>query len=329
VADLDLEPSAPASQAADPSPAERRVRPPGLLGGLVRTARPRQWVKNLLVLAAPAAAGALGSRTVLERLAVVLALFTCASAATYLLNDVLDAEADRAHPDKRRRPVASGRVPVPAACVTAAVLASTATVGSLLLCTWGTSLVIGIYLVIQVAYCARLKHILVVDLAVVASGFLLRALVGGLAVGIPISRWFLITAGFGALFLVSAKRYSELVLMERHGGASRQLLSSYTPGYLRFVWQLSAGAALFGYCLWALGDVTAGAGPSVGAGPRQGVLPWRELSVIPFVLGLLRCAVFADRGTAGAPEEVLLRDRSLMVIGLLWAVLYGCAVVRL
>jgi decaprenyl-phosphate phosphoribosyltransferase len=322
-----------ASPAADlaPLPAERGIRAPGrLLGGLVKTARPRQWIKNLLVVAAPAAAGQLGSRTVLERLPIVLVLFTFASAATYLLNDVLDVEADRAHPEKRRRPIASGRVPVPAAVVAAVVLAAAAIAGSLVLCNWATSLVIGTYLVIQFAYCTKLKHVLVVDLAVVASGFLLRALVGGLAVDIPISRWFLITTGFGALFMVSAKRYSELVLMEEHGGKSRALLTSYTQGYLRFVWQLSAGAALFGYCLWALGDATAAGGaPLVGVSPHQGVLPWRELSVIPFVVGLLRYAVFADRGTAGAPEDVVLGDKSLMVIGLLWAVVYGCAVIKL
>ena len=308
---------------------ERGIRSPlRLLGGLLRTTRPRQWIKNLLVVAAPAAAGQLGSRRVLEHLPIVLLLFTCASAATYLLNDVLDVEADRAHPDKRRRPIASGRVPVPAACAAAAVLAALAVAGSLELCNWATSLVIGTYLVIQFGYCTRLKHVLVADLVVVASGFLLRALVGGLAVDIPISRWFLITTGFGALFMVSAKRYSELVLMEEHGGKSRALLTSYTRGYLRFVWQLSAGAALFGYCLWALDDATAGA-PLVGVSARQGVLPWRELSVIPFVLGLLRYAVLADQGTAGAPEDVVLGDRSLMVIALLWAVVYGCAVVKL
>ena len=315
----------PAAQAA-----ERGIRSPlRLLGGLVQTARPRQWIKNLLVLAAPAAAGELGSRTVLERLPVVLVLFTCASAATYLVNDVLDVEADRAHPEKRRRPIASGRVPVPAACVAAAVLAAAAVGGSLEWCNWATSLVIGTYLVVQFGYCTKLKHILVADLVVVASGFLLRALVGGLAVDIPISRWFLITTGFGALFMVSVKRYSELVLIEEHGGKSRALLTSYTQGYLRFVWQLSAGAALFGYCLWALGDATAGGAPLVGGSPPQGVLPWRELSVIPFVLGLLRYAVFADRGTAGAPEDVVLGDRALMVIGLVWAVVYGCAVAKL
>ncbi|MEF9884900.1 decaprenyl-phosphate phosphoribosyltransferase [Streptomyces sp. P9-A4] len=286
--------------------------------GLLRTARPRQWVKNVLVLAAPVAAGRLDSWQTGARLALVFALFTAAASAVYLLNDARDAEADRAHPVKRHRPVAAGQVPAGLAAVTGVLLGLGAAVAAALLCGAMTAALLAAYLVMQVAYCVRLKHVLVVDLAVVATGFLMRAMIGGVALGIPLSRWFLITTGFGALFMVAAKRYSEAVRMEGAEGATRALLTRYTTGYLRFVWQLAAGAAVLGYCLWAL-----------EASPAEAFLPWRQLSMVAFILGVLRYAVFADRGTAGAPEDVVLRDRPLAVIGLAWAAMYGMSLVGL
>jgi decaprenyl-phosphate phosphoribosyltransferase len=173
----------------------------------------------------------------------------------------------------------------------------------------------------QFAYCVWLKHVLVVDLVIVTTGFLMRAMAGGVALDIDLSRWFLVTSGFGALFMVAAKRYSELMLMSGQDGevgASRALLGAYTTGYLRFVWQLAAGVAVLAYCLWAM---------ETGAAPR-GWLPWRQLSMIPFILSVLRYAVFADAGSAGAPEDVVLRDQALVVIALAWGVLYVLAVVN-
>ncbi|MFD3498510.1 decaprenyl-phosphate phosphoribosyltransferase [Streptomyces sp. NPDC058676] len=298
----------------------RKPPPPrkgSLLGGLVKTARPRQWVKNVLVVAAPAAAGQLFSRHALTRLALVFALFTACAAAVYLINDARDADADRAHPTKRRRPVAAGQVPVPVAYAVGGALGVLAPVVAAWLASPAVAALLTAYLAMQLAYCVSLKHVLVVDLVVVTTGFLMRAMAGGLALGIPLSRWFLITTGFGALFMVSAKRYSEAVQMAGKAGATRALLSEYTPGYLRFVWQLAAGVAVLGYCLWALEE---------GGVPHTSVLPWRQLSMVAFVLAILRYAVFADRGTAGEPEDVVLRDRALAVIGLVWVAMYALAV---
>ncbi|MGW1889507.1 decaprenyl-phosphate phosphoribosyltransferase [Streptomyces sp. NPDC002004] len=284
--------------------------------GLLKTARPRQWVKNSLVVAAPAAAGDLFTRVALEQLAVVFALFTAAASAVYLINDARDAAADRAHPVKCRRPVAAGQVPVSVAYTVGGLLAVLAPTAAAVLCTPLTSVLLTAYVVMQLAYCLSLKHVLVVDLAVVTTGFLMRAMIGGLALGIPLSRWFLITTGFGALFMVSAKRYSEAVQMAGHGGATRALLTEYTTGYLRFVWQLAAGVAVLGYCLWAL----------EGGGHSGAMLPWRQLSMVAFILAVLRYAVFADRGSAGEPEDVVLHDRALAFIGLIWLAMYGLAV---
>jgi decaprenyl-phosphate phosphoribosyltransferase len=213
-------------------------------------------------------------------------------------------------------------VPVPVAHATGAVLAVAAPVAAALLCNPLTALLLTCYVVMQMAYCLRLKHVLVVDLIVVTTGFLMRAMIGGVALGIPLSRWFLITTGFGALFMVSAKRYSEAVQLADSPlkGRTRALLGEYTRGYLRFVWQLAAGVSVLGYCLWALEG---------GGADGAGLLPWREISMVGFIVGVLRYAVFADRGTAGAPEDVVLGDRGLQLVGLVWLALYALAVADL
>ncbi|MFF4502311.1 decaprenyl-phosphate phosphoribosyltransferase [Streptomyces sp. NPDC001401] len=288
-----------------------------LLRGLLRTARPKQWIKNLLVAAAPAAAGRLFSRHSMAQLALVFALFTACAVAVYLINDARDAEADRAHPTKRHRPVAAGQVPVPVAYSLGAALGVLTPTASAWLVSPEVAALLSAYVGMQLAYCVSLKHVLVVDLVVVTTGFLMRAMVGGLALGIPLSRWFLITTGFGALFMVSAKRYSEAVQMAGKTGATRALLTEYSTGYLRFVWQLAAAVAVLGYCLWALEE---------GRARHTGVLPWRQLSMVAFILAILRYAVFADRGTAGEPEDVVLRDRALALIALVWLAMYGLAV---
>ncbi|MFD7170040.1 decaprenyl-phosphate phosphoribosyltransferase [Streptomyces violascens] len=312
------EPGTALLDGAGPVSAARRLL--ALPGGLVRTARPRQWVKNLLVVAAPAAAGRLTSPHVIAQLSMVFVLFTGAASAVYLINDARDAEADRAHPDKCHRPVAAGRVPVAVAYAVGGVLAVLAPLAAALACNAMTATLLTAYVVMQLAYCVKLKHVLVVDLVVVTTGFLMRAMTGGVALGIPLSRWFLITAGFGALFMVSAKRYSEALQMEGSGAATRSLLNAYTTGYLRFVWQLAAGVAVLAYCMWALES---------GGVSNGSLLPWRQLSMIPFIGAILRYAVFADRGSAGAPEDVVLRDRALAVIGLAWITMYALAVADL
>lgn len=303
-----------------PGASAQRPSPVRLPLGLLRTARPRQWVKNGLVVAAPVAAGELFSSGALTQLALVFALFTAAASAIYLINDARDAEADRAHPQKRHRPVAAGQVPVPVAYAVGGVLAVLAPTAAAYLCTPMTAALLAAYVGMQLAYCISLKHVLVVDLVVVTTGFLMRAMIGGVALEIPLSRWFLITTGFGALFMVSAKRYSEAVGMEGKNGATRALLSEYSTGYLRFVWQLAAGVSVLAYCLWAM--------ESRGFSEAT-LLPWRQLSIVAFIVAVLRYAVFADRGSAGAPEDVILRDRPLALIGLFWITLFGLEVAKL
>lgn len=295
-----------------------RAETPALRGGpvrgLVRALRPRQWVKNVLVLAAPLAAGSVLDPDVLGPSALAFVLFCLAASAVYLVNDVVDAEEDRRHPRKRFRPIAAGVVRPGLALAVAVVLAGAALTGAALLTRTGLVAILAGYVVLSLAYCLGLKNQPVLDLAVVAAGFLLRGVAGGVAAGLPLSQWFLLVAAFGSLFMVAGKRYSELVLVGDLA-ATRRTLQAYSASYLRFVWSLSAGVAVTAYSLWAF-EMVAG----------QGGVPWATLSIAPFVLAILRYAVDVDEGTAGAPEEIVLRDPVLLVLGLTWAMTVGLGV---
>jgi decaprenyl-phosphate phosphoribosyltransferase len=293
-------------------------RLPGFRGSLawslVRAVRPRQWVKNVLVTAAPLAAGRLFEPDVLRATAVSFALFCLASSAVYLVNDTIDIEEDRRHPRKRMRPIAAGVVSRPVAVALAVVLFALALSGAVLLTRPALAGVLGSYVVIQLAYCLFLKNQPVIDLAVVASGFLLRGIAGGVAVGLLLSQWFLLVAAFGSLFMVAGKRYSELILVG-DAAATRKTLREYSASYLRFVWSLSAGVTCTTYSLWAfeMGEIQEG-------------IPWSTISIAPFVLAILRYAVDVDKGTAGAPEDIVLRDRVLLGMGVVWLVTVGMGV---
>jgi decaprenyl-phosphate phosphoribosyltransferase len=303
---------------------DRRAQPPpvprppgwrgGLAWGLVRAVRPRQWVKNVLVVAAPLAAGRLFEPDVLAATAVTFALFCLASSAVYLVNDTIDVDEDRRHPKKRMRPIAAGVVSRPLAVVLAVLLFAAALTGAVLLTRPALAGVLGSYVVIQLAYCLFLKNQPVIDLAVVASGFLLRGIAGGVAVGLLLSQWFLLVAAFGSLFMVAGKRYSELILVG-DAAATRKTLREYSASYLRFVWSLSAGVTCTAYSLWAF-----------EMGETQEGIPWSTISIAPFVLAILRYAVDVDKGTAGAPEEIVLHDRVLLGMGVVWLVLVGMGV---
>jgi decaprenyl-phosphate phosphoribosyltransferase len=164
------------------------------------------------------------------------------------------------------------------------------------------------YLVLQVLYMNGLKAQPAIDLAVVSSGFLLRAVAGGVATGTPLSPWFLLVATFGALFVVAGKRYSEMSRLGPEAG-TRESLRHYSASYLRFVWTLAAAVTVMVYLLWAL----SGHDTSSADG-----FPWAAVSVAPFVLCLMRYAARVDRASAEHPEDIVLGDRHLQVVAALW-----------
>jgi decaprenyl-phosphate phosphoribosyltransferase len=272
-------------------------------------------VKNVLVLAAPFAAGILFSAAILTDLAVAFAAFSLAASGIYLVNDAKDVAADRAHPTKRNRPIAAGIVPAPLALGVATLLLLGA-LGLSVLAGLDLVIVVAVYVVVQLAYCFWLKHQPVLDICIVASGFLLRAVAGGAATGIALSQWFLLCAGFGSLFMVAGKRYAEMMLAERTGAKIRKSLERYSDSYLRFVWACSATVLIMTYCLWAF--------QIREAQPNNTV--WTMLSIVPFVVAVLRYAVDVDGGNGGEPEDLALGGRVLQVLALTWLVMLALAI---
>jgi decaprenyl-phosphate phosphoribosyltransferase len=291
--------------------------PRSLIRGLVRTARPRQWVKNVLVLAAPGAAGVLTHAASLGRALLALVLFCVVASGTYYLNDSLDAEADRAHPTKRFRPIAAGIVPVPVGFAIGIGLLAAGTACSAFV-TWHLTVVLAIYVAVQFAYSFRLKHLPIYDLACVASGFLLRAIAGGVAVSVPVSQWFLIVATFGSLLMVTGKRLAEQIELGELGGTHRATLGTYSPTFLRTVLAIAAGGAIIGYCLWAFDLQTA---------LRHHSDPiWYQLSIVPMMIALLRYTFLVEQGRGAKPEQLVISDRSMQILGLAWALLFALGV---
>ncbi len=291
--------------------------PKNLATGLVKAIRPKQWVKNLLVLAAPLFALGGGVtydfREVFINVGLAFVAFSLAASSIYLINDARDVEADRQHPTKRFRPIAAGVVPEWLAYSLAVVLA----VCSLALSFFTArdlAIVIAVYIVMQLGYCFGLKHQAVLDICIVSSAYLIRAIAGGAATGIVLSQWFLLVMAFGSLFMVAGKRYAELQLAERTGAKIRKSLESYTSTYLRFVWTLSATAVVVCYGLWAFERDRATDGS------------WFAISMIPFTIAILRYAVDVDGGIAGEPEEIAMRDRVLQLLAVALIGTLGAAV---
>jgi decaprenyl-phosphate phosphoribosyltransferase len=288
---------------------------------LLRLSRPRQWIKNVLVFVAPAAAGVLFHRTVLLHAVAAFALFCVAASGTYFLNDAIDAESDRRHPRKRQRPIAAGLVSIPLAVGLGVAMLAVSTGLAALLAGWHLSVVIAIYAAINVAYSLELKNEAVVDLVAVSAGFVLRAVAGGVATGVTLSNWFLIVTSFGSLLVVTGKRSGEMQLLDEHDtdhDSVRQALGSYTPTFLRSVRTMSAAVTVTAYCLWAF---------ERAAQLHPGHDPiWFQLTVVPFTIALLHVVLILDSGVGAAPEELALKDHRLQVYGVCWAALFAIGV---
>ncbi len=220
---------------ADPARVTADGPPPSgsSVGAYVRSLRPRQWVKNVLVFAAPIAAGDARHASTMAKAGLAFVAFCLGASATYLLNDVRDVEADRRHPVKRNRPIAAGQVPVPVAYAIAAVLL----VASIALA-FATTINLGWtllgYLALTTSYSLVLKREPILDIVAVAGCYVLRAVAGATATGLPISEWFFIVTSFGALMIVVGKRESELRSLGGEAGAIRATLNVYTVEFLRY-----------------------------------------------------------------------------------------------
>ncbi len=282
-----------------------------MTAALVRQARPKQWVKNLLVFAAPGAAGVLNEWSSLWRALVMFVAFCLASSGTYFWNDLLDADSDRNHPTKQHRPIASGAIPTGIGRAVGTVLLI-AGIGLAATTRWQAALVVAGYVALTSLYSTVLKHVAVVDLIAVAAGFVLRAVAGAVATDVQMSKWFSLTTSFASLFIVAGKRYAELRDLGEDA-QTRSTLDDYTLGFLRIVLSVSCGAAMVTYCIWAF-DTREAAGST---------WPFYELSIIPMATALLRYTLILEQGHGAAPEEIFAHDRVLQVLGLIWIAVFG------
>lgn len=287
----------------------RRTRP----GAVLATMRPKQWVKNALVIAAAAAAGALGHDDTPVRVTMAGAAFCLLASGIYAINDVRDAEEDRRHPRKRFRPVASGDLdPRFATALGVSLLFAgivlAAVVGPLLV------LVAAGYVALTLSYTLVWRHLIVFDIFAVAGGFVLRAVAGGVAAPVTLSRWFLLVVTSSAVFVAAAKRYAELRRTDRGGDQRRRVLDSYSPAVLELIMAGAVAVALSAYWVWAFSLAVV-----------HGV-PWRPLTIAPFTVCLLRYGQLVHRGAGEAPEDLLLSDRILQLAGLAWLALFALEV---
>jgi decaprenyl-phosphate phosphoribosyltransferase len=267
----------------------------------------------VLVFAAPIAGARILEGPVFLAALLALAAFCLSASAVYFVNDTLDVEADRAHPRKRNRAIASGVVPIPAAIASAVLLFAAglvlAAIGG-----WQLLVVVVIYDSVQLAYCFWLKHQPILDIALVSSGFLLRMIAGGAATGIELSQWFLLVAVFGSLLMVSGKRYAEILANPDLVGEVRGSLKGYSRSYLGYIWHAAATILILGYSLWAFEPVD-------GATDI-----WLSISVAPFVLAVFRYSQHIDRGDAEAPEDIAIHDRMLQAFAGVWIALVALGI---
>lgn len=296
--------------------------PPSVQRSITRAlfieSRPKQWLKNILVFAAPGAAGVLDDAGSAGAAALAFIAMSLAASGTYFWNDLLDLEADRAHPEKKRRPIAAGHIPMPLARLFGSTLLVAAAAVAALTGRWQTVAVVVFYELLTISYTVVWKHVAVLDLVVVASGFVLRAAAGAAAADVEMSNWFVLVTTFGSLFIVTGKRYAELHELGDGATLTRATLGAYSLDYLRMVVSIACGATLVAYCVWAFEAKELAASD----------WPFYELTIVPMLAALMRYLLVLERGNGhgAAPEDVFSDDRVLQLLGVAWAILFGLAV---
>lgn len=286
-----------------------------MIKAIVKEARPHQWMKNVLVFAAPGALGVLNEWEPLWKTIIIFVAFCFTASGTYYWNDIKDVQQDKLHPKKKFRPIASGAIPLPLAKVlgTLLLVGGPVVAGAIRL---EAGAIVALYALLTISYSSWLKHVALLDLAIVASGFVLRAMSGAAGTETPMSNWFVLCTTFGSFFIVTGKRFAELVEMGDNATSTRVSLRDYSVPYLRQLLVVSCTATVVTYCMWAFEN----------ASNADEVLPFHALSIVPMVLALLRYLMVLENGGGGAPEEVFMRDRSIQMYGLAWVVVYALAV---
>lgn len=282
--------------------------PRNTLRAVVVTARPLQWIKNVLVFAAPATGGALSEPSVALQAGVAFIALCIVSSGAYFINDVVDAGSDRRHPTKRLRPIACGELSEQQASLIGALLLVAGCSFAYVAGDFELALVIACYVAIALSYTFMFRAMALLDIVAIAGGFLIRAIAGGVATDVALSKWFLMVASFGSLFIATGKRYAELRELGDRDAVQRSALLEYSESFLRYMQISTSTVTIAAYCLWAF------------EGAAGGSL-WSELSIMPFVIAIFRYQLLLDRGKGVAPEDILLDDRQLQVLGTIWVAL--------
>ena len=295
------------AQPAAPSRAGARR---GGLPALVRALRPRQWIKNSVIFAALVFSHGLTDATQFMRSLAAFALFCAVSSSVYLLNDILDLENDRAHPTKSKRPIASGELAVLPAALAGVVLALSALALSYLLSPPFSAMALT-YLASNILYSLWLKKVVIVDVMIISSGFVIRAVAGGLVIGVEVSAWLILCTILLSLFLGFTKRRQELAQLESQAVTHRAILKEYSIAFLDQMISIVTAATLTAYFLYTLAPET-----RVKLGT-----PYLPLT-IPFVLyGIFRYLYLVHQRNMGEnPTGALYADRPLLADVILWAV---------
>lgn len=281
----------------------------GQAGALIEAIRPKQWTKNAVVFAAIVFDGQLFDLDTLVIVAMAALLFALISSAGYLFNDLRDLEADRQHPIKRNRPLASGRLSSSRAWMAMAAIYLVALPASFLLSPMFAAVLVA-YVLIMLAYSRWLKNLVILDVFVIASGFVLRAVGGAVVVDIPISPWLYVCTILLALFIGFAKRRHEISLMDAEAVNHRKNLGNYSIDLLDQFILIVAGSAIIAYSLYTFDS------PALPEDERM-------MLTIPFVIyGVFRYMYLVHREEAGgAPEQIVLEDKPLLLTVFLWGVL--------
>jgi 4-hydroxybenzoate polyprenyltransferase len=284
--------------------------------GLIQAMRPQQWTKNLFVFAAIVFARRMGEAGALTASLAAFGLFCALSSAVYLINDVADAEQDRQHPTKQRRPIASGRLSASVAVVAAAALAGAAMVLSFRLSS-AFGMIAAAYLGLNLLYSSVLKHVVILDVLLVAIFFVLRAAAGAAAIDVVISHWLLICTILLALFIALSKRRHELVLLDEGAVNHRASLGEYSPYLLDQMIAVATASTLMAYILY-----------TVDARTVQQFGSTRLMYTIPCVIfGIFRYLyLIHQKGEGGNPDRIIISDRPFLLNMLLWMGIVGVAI---
>ncbi|MGD2110057.1 MAG: decaprenyl-phosphate phosphoribosyltransferase [Phycisphaerae bacterium] len=287
------------------------VRTPATVGDFAQLFRPAQWIKNVVIFAGPAAALKLASIDALLDALIAFISFCLAASATYAINDVMDREADARHPKKRHRPVARGAIRPPTALAGAGVLIALAVTIPTIALNGRVTTVLLLYLLLTLAYSLALKSHVILDVILVASGFVLRAWAGSLAVGVVTSAWLVACVFTLCLFLGFGKRRCELAMIgdTNEAGEHRRTLLRYTPDLLNHLLTVSAGIAVITFLLYTMDS---GGHPS----PFHKEHLFYTLPLV--VYGVFRYAMLTELGVHSGPTEIVLHDRPLLVTIVVW-----------